>query len=167
MYRYIKSQTDEEMEAELRQHFDEFNSRLSKLTQGDRLKGHRKFEENYIYVERHSLQSLINQYIRWWNKEIAEGGNGLDSWDSDDTMHILYKDGHIRTISDQEDDGTRKISTDNIDSIIIDGGWGSAYAGPHVDVYNPRETVEYGKWGYKDVAQRYNDDDTVRLDFTI
>ena len=30
-----------------------------------------------------------------------------------------------------------------------------------------REAVEYGKWGYKDVAQRYHDDNMIRLDFDI
>lgn len=167
MFRYIRSMTDEEMEAEMQQDFSRFNAKLSELTKGDRLKGHRKFEEGYNYIERHSVQSLINDYIRWWNREISEGGNGLDVWDRDDTMYILYKDGKVRTISEQDDDGTRKISVDNIDSIIIDGSWGYAYAGPHVRIYNYREAVEYGKWGYKDVAQRYNDDNVVRLDFDI
>lgn len=155
------------MEQEMQEHFRELNDRLNKFHSYGRVNKLRKFEEGYNYLERHSVESLVNDYIRWYNRNISEGGNGLDSWDSDDTMSILYKDGHIRTISVQDDDGTKKIATDNIDSIIVDGGWGTAYAGPHIKLYNYREAVDYGKWGYKDVSQRYNDDDSIRVDFDI
>lgn len=98
-----------------------------------RIKGFKKFEKYGIYLEKHSIDDLIRSYIKYFNQNIGEGGNGFDSdWDDDDTMDILYKDGHIRTVNPSWDDGTKKISIDNIDSIILNGGWGTAFAGPSI-----------------------------------
>lgn len=157
--------TDEQMEAEMAQHFAELDAKLEKFMEG-RVKKFKKFEDDrWTYIERHSIQSLYNDYIKWFNKSVDDSGDGFDSWDPDDMMHILYKNGKIRTINPQWDDGTKKISIDNIDSIIINGGWGTAVAGPHIRLYNYREEVDYGKYGYRSVAQRYNDDDDIRADF--
>lgn len=98
-----------------------------------RIKGFQKFEKYGIYLEKHSIEDLIRSYIKYFNQNIREGENGFASdWDDDDTMDILYKDGHVRTINPQWDDGTKKISVDNIDSIILNGGWGTAFAGPSI-----------------------------------
>jgi len=106
------------------------------LVEGRR--GQRKFsklELDGIYLERHSIQSLINNYIRYFNRNVSDYGNGFEAdWDPDDWMHILYKNGRVRTINPEEDEGTRKISVDNIDSIILDGSWGTAFAGPSITV---------------------------------
>jgi len=101
-------------------------------------RGQRKFsklELDGIYLERHSIQSLINNYIRYFNRNVSDYGNGFEAdWDPDDWMYILYKNGRVRTINPEEDEGTRKISVDNIDSIILDGSWGTAFAGPSITV---------------------------------
>ena len=47
-------------------------------------------------------------------------------------MVILYKNGKTREVSPEFDDGDKLISTDRIDSIILDGSWGTAFAGPHI-----------------------------------
>lgn len=99
-----------------------------------RIKGFQKFEKYGIYLEKHSIEDLIRSYIKYFNQNIREGGNGFDSdWDDDDTMDILYKDGTVRTINPSWDEGTEKISIDNIDSIILNGGWGTAFAGPSIE----------------------------------
>ena len=47
-------------------------------------------------------------------------------------MKILYRNGKIREVNPQVEEGNHKISTQGIDSIIIDGSWGTAFAGPSV-----------------------------------
>lgn len=160
--------TEEEMQAELDAHFAELNKKIENFQKG-RAKRLTKFEDgNYTYIERQSLEAMINNYIRWFNINVKEEGDGFASdWDDDDWLYILYKDGKIREINPQEDDGTKRIKVDGIDSMIVNGSWGSAYAGPHVRIYNMREEVDYGKYGYKDIEQRYKDDDDLRLEFTV
>lgn len=93
----------------------------------------KKFEKDNLYLEHHSIQSLINNYVKYFNRNVAEEGDGFAAdWDPDDVMHILYKNGKIRTISPDWDEGIRKISTDAVDSIIVDGSWGTAFAGPSI-----------------------------------
>lgn len=99
-----------------------------------RTKRFQKFEKYGIYLEKHSIEDFIRSYIKYFNQNIHEGGNGFDSdWDSDDTMDILYKNGKVRTINPEFDEGTKRISIDNIDSIILNGGWGTAFGGPSID----------------------------------
>ena len=47
-------------------------------------------------------------------------------------MSILYKNGDIRTINPLFDEGNKRIKTEGIDSIILDGSWGTACAGPNL-----------------------------------
>ena len=119
-----------------------------------RIKKFAKFEKYGIYLEKHSIEDLLRDYVHWFNKEIREGRNGFDSWNPDDTMHILYKNGRIRTISPESDEGTKKISIDNIDSIIVLGDWGDAFAGPSItfedytvydDIVDIRPEFTYGR----------------------
>ena len=169
MKRYIKSTeenlTPEQMEEELAQHFAELNKELEEFMSG-RIKKLRKFEDGkYTYIERHSIQGMYNDYIKWFNKDVQDYKDGFQSWDTDDTMYILYKNGKTVTISYDSWPEDKKIPVDGIDSIILDGGWGTAVAGPHVELVNYRELVDYGKWGYKDIEQRYYDDDDIRAEF--
>ena len=92
-----------------------------------------KFEKEGIYLEHHSIQSFINNYIKYFNENVDDYGNGYEAdWDPDDTMTILYKDGSVREVNPQWDEGNRKIKIDGIDSIILDGSWGTAFAGPSI-----------------------------------
>ena len=169
MIKYIHASeepTPKEMEAELEQHFAELNKKLDAFMAG-RIKKLRKFEDgNYTYIERHSVQGMWNDYIKWFNKDVQDFGDGFQSWDSDDTMYILYKNGKTITGSYDSWPEDKKIPVDGIDSIILDGGWGTAIAGPHVKLENYREVVDYGKYGYRDIEQRYYDEDDIRAEFT-
>lgn len=112
---------------------DEILDEVKAWAANHRIKRFQKFEKYGIYLEKHSVEDMIKDYIRWFNQNIREGGNGFDSdWDSDDTMDILYKNGKIRTINPEFDEGTKRISVDGIDSIILNGGWGTAFAGPSI-----------------------------------
>ena len=92
-----------------------------------------QFDRYGVYLEKHSIQDIVNSYIRYFNKNVSYCGDGFATdWDPDDWMTIKYKDGRVREINPEVDDGTKKISVDNIDSIIIDGGWGTAFAGPNI-----------------------------------
>lgn len=82
-------------------------------------------------IEKHSVDSLIRNYIKYFNRNVAEEGDGFAAdWDEDDWMSILYNNGTVREINPVTDDGTKKIRTDGINSIIVDGSWGTAVAGP-------------------------------------
>lgn len=98
-----------------------------------RTKKFKKFEHGMLYFEKHSIEDMIKNYIRYFNRNIRDYGNGYEAdWDDDDWMTILYKDGRIREVNPQVDEGTKFISIDNIDSIILNGSWGTAIAGPHI-----------------------------------
>jgi len=169
MKKYIQATEDptpEEMEAELEQHFAELNKRLEAFMSG-RVNKLRKFEDGkYTYIERHSIQSMWNDYIKWFNNDVRDFQDGFQSWDSDDVMTILYKNGKTIRIAPDSWPENKRIPVDGIDSIILDGGWGTAVAGPHVELINYREAVDYGKWGYRDIEQRYYDEDDIRAEFT-
>lgn len=169
---YISSSedlTDEEMEAELSSHFADLNSKLDKFQAG-KLHRFKRYEDEHINIERMSLDEMIRNYVKYFNINVRESGYGFETdWDDDDWLYILYKDGTQRTVNPSVDDGTKRIKINGIDSMIVDGSWGSAYAGPHVQIINYREQVGYkdtDKYGYGSVAQRYNDMDDLRLEFT-
>lgn len=86
-------------------------------------------------------------------------------WEPDGCLNILYNDGSTRYVSESWEDGTRRIKTEGINSMIYESDWGTAYAGKCIKIYNMREAVDYGKWGYKDLEQRYNDFDDIRVEF--
>ena len=154
--------TDEEMEAELQQDFDELNKKIATFM---RKRPPASFESDNCYIEHYSIERIIYDYIRCFNENVRDYGNGFETdWDDDAIMHILYKNGTVRCVSVGYDDGTKRIKTDGIEAVIYDSGWGTAYAGKCV-IYNMRETVDYGKWGYKDIEQRYNDFDDIRVGF--
>ena len=144
MKRYIKSSTEAER--------SELIVELEKLAHTP-VKGFRKFEKDGVYFEKHSIQSMIKNYIRWYNENVREYGDGYATdWDPDDRMVILYKNGKMREIWPESDDGDKLIPLDGIDSIILDGSWGTAFAGPHI-VFRD-ETV-------------YDDIIDIRADFDI
>lgn len=70
-----------------------------------------------LYLEKDAKKSLIDNYVKEYNKGY---------WDEDEmSMHILYKDGSVVSTFDDPD----KFKTTNIDSIIINGGWGTTFCG--------------------------------------
>ena len=159
--------TDEQMEQELKEHFAEIDAQIEAFLSGP-VRKLRTLKIGHCYLERRSIQDMYNLFIKYFNRDISEFGNGFEEWDEDDTMHILYKNGQIRTISPQWDEGKKKISAENIDSIILNGSWGTAVAGPSIMIYNMREQIGYkpeDPWGYQDVEERYNDFDDIRADF--
>ena len=105
---------------------------LQRFAQG-RTTGFKKFEKYGLYFEKHSIQSMIHNYIRWYNQNVKEYGDGYATdWDPDDRMVILYKNGRTREIWPEVDEGNKLVPTEGIDSIILDGSWGTAFAGPHI-----------------------------------
>ena len=107
---------------------------VQKFVEG-RVHKFKKFEKGGIYLEHHSVENLIRDYIRYFNRNVGDYGDGFAAdWDDDTWMQILYKNGKVREINPQVDEGKRRISTDGIDSIIVDGGWGTAFAGPSIAV---------------------------------
>ena len=125
-------------------------SELQELSDS-RIKGFRKYDKNGLYFEKHSLQSLWNNYLKYYNRNVAEYGDGYQAdWEDDLRITILYKDGKLRELSPECDDGDKKVSPDSIDSIIVDGGWGTAFAGPSITFRD--ETV-------------YDDNIDIRADF--
>ena len=179
-----KPLTDEEMQAELDKHFADVKAVIDEfMSQKPTKRGTRKYPDynsnldeiaeergieglEYQVVERHDLRELIDDYIKEWNSNVKNYGTGFQFWDTDAVVNILYKDGSCVRIDSDTDEKT-KINTSNVDSIIVDSGWGTAIAGKHVKLENYRETVDYGKYGYKDLKQRYNDDDDIRADFSV
>lgn len=125
MKRYVRSSEIPDSETILQE--------ITNWAQNWRTVKFKKFEKYGLYLEKHSLQSMYNNCIKYFNRNISEYGNGFAAdWDPDDYMIILYRDGSIREVNDQWDEGTQKIKTDGIDSIILDGSWGTAFAGPHI-----------------------------------
>lgn len=174
MKRVITSElTDEEMTNEMNEHFKKLNEDITRTLKPGRVNKTQIYapDGTYHHIEHRSLEDFIHWDIRYFNQNVKEYGNGFETdWDDDAVMHILYKDGKIRTVSIQDDDGTKRIKTDGIDSIIYDSGWGTAYAGPHVQIYNYREAVDYrpvDPYGYRSVHDRYVDDDDLRVEFTV
>ena len=116
-------------------------------------------------IEKDSIKNLIENYIKPFNEDLKAYGDGFTYWDPDQTVSILYKDGKILNIGPGWWDESKKIPTSGIDSIIVDGGWGTAVGGKNIRLYNTREEWDYGKYGYKTVKSRYEDFNDIRADF--
>lgn len=116
-------------------------------------------------IEKDSVKNLIENYIKPFNEDLKAHGDGFLYWDPDQTVSILYKDGKILNIAPDWWDASKKIPTSGIDSIIVDGGWGTTVGGKNIRLYNTREEWDYGKYGYKTVKSRYEDFNDIRADF--
>lgn len=117
-------------------------------------------------LEKYTLKYAKRYFLDKYNDNLKDYGDGFEGeWDEDDSVSILYKDGTTRNLLAGASDGTKKVKTTGIDSIIINGSWGDAYAGKNVTFYNMREVTPNGKYGYKNTKDRYNDFNDIRLEF--
>lgn len=68
-----------------------------------------------IYLEKATKKEIVNDYIKEYNA----------GWTDDDTsIHILYKDGTYASSFDSD-----KLKTTNIESVIVNGSWGTTFTG--------------------------------------
>ena len=163
--------TDQQMEAEMETEFarinkvlDDFLYKNPKNRPLDEYNDEAK-ELELSHIEKTSIKDLKWQYIDEYNKNVKDYGNGFEYFDPDAMVSILYSDGGFLNTGDL--DGTKKIPTSNIRGIIVDSGWGTAIAGKNIELYNYREQVNYGKYGYKSVKDRYDDFNDIRADFDV
>lgn len=166
-----KNLSDEEMRAELDKHFEDVDSALDKLMKSrpTRYKGVSlgKFGDGLPdYISKSTIGDLKFNYIDEFNKAVKEHGDGFEGIEPELIIRVRYKDGSYLSTQDMNFDSSKRIPTKNIDSIIIEGEWGTDFAGNNVQLYNQREEVGDGKWGYSSLQTRYNDFDDIRADFT-
>ena len=159
-----RGKSDEEavnrkMEKELSAHFQEVDKKIELFMKA---KGY-AYSEDYglpnAYLEKDTIQNM-KSLLKSFN-------NGDNEVADDDAIYILYKGGSIVYGNDVLWDG-KKIKLTNIDSVIYDNGSTTMFAGNHIEAYNLRERLPYiskGYNGYKSVADRYNDEDDIRVDF--
>lgn len=160
--------TDEQMEAEMEAEFKQINKTLDDfLNHNPKNKSLDDFDTDLSHIEKSTIKDLKRSYIDEYNKNVEYYGDGFEFYDPDQSMVVLYKDGSAMHILPGMSDGSKKIPTTGIDTIIIDSGWGSAVAGKHVELVNYREQVDYGKYGYKDIKQRYNDFNDIRTGLSM
>ena len=166
----IGGPSEEEMQAELDDHFKKVDDVLQRFTDGKlgvSLDDSEEAKELGIdtHIERLSKKEIVDTYIKDLNNNLKNYGSLYEFYDEDQTMAILYGDGEYIAVDPQNWPEDKRIPTANIDSVIVDSGWGTAFAGKHVEIANLRETVKYGQYGYKDLRDRYHDDDDIRVDF--
>lgn len=162
--------SEEEMQAELEEHFKKVDDVLRRFEDGKlgfALDDSEEAKELGIdtHIERLTKKEIVDTYIKTLNDNLKRDGDIFSEYDPDQTMAIMYDDGNVVFVDPQNWDDSKKIPTTHIHSVIVDAGWGSAFAGSQVEIYNMRESVKYGKWGYTDVKDRYYDEDDIRLDF--
>ena len=158
--------SDSEMQSALDKHFAEVNATLDKFMNSRAGTDLSDLDPEMPQIEKSTIKELKSNYIDPLNDDLKNYGDAFTFGADDDTViNILYKSGEELRVSPDSYDGTKRIPTSNIDSIIVEGGWGSAFAGKNVELYNMRETVGYGKYAYRNVKERYNDYDSIRLDF--
>lgn len=160
-----KELTDSQMQAELDKHFAEVNATLDKFMESKAGTNLNDLDPNLPLIEKYPVKELVNIYIKPLNDNLKDYGDLFTFADDDITVNILYKSGEQLYVAPRFYDGKKKIPTSNIDSIIVEGGWGTDFAGKSVEIYNMRESVQYGKYGYKNLKARYNDSDDIRVDF--
>ena len=160
--------TNEQMQSEMNAEFERINKTLDDfLEHNPKNKSLDEFDADLPHIEKDSIANLKKNYIDEYNSNVKNFGNGFEYYDEDQSIAILYKDGNVVNVLPGISDGSQRIATSNIDSIIIDSGWGTAVAGKHIKLENYRETVGYGKYGYDSVKQRYDDFNDIRADFTV
>lgn len=72
-------------------------------------------EKETLYLERDTKKSLVDNYLKYYNDY---GG------DEDTSIAVKYKDGTV--VFDYD---TERFKLTGIDTIIVEGGWGTTYSG--------------------------------------
>lgn len=164
--------TDAEMERELQEHFKKVNALLDRFMaqrgEGQNLEAmdtEGVLDAGFVQMEKHNVKDIVKTYIDDFNDNVEKYGDGFEYYDPDQTISILYRNGKQVYIGVDWWDGKKKIPTANIDSVIVDGGWGTAVAGKNVQLVNYREATDYGRYGYRNVRARYDDWDDIRAEF--
>ena len=164
-----KESSDSLMQRSMDLEFKQIDAALERFLHSD---GSKSLDEmfpdldlNAGRIEKDSVKNLIEYYIKPFNDDLKAYGDGFLYWDPDQTVSILYKGGKIINVSLDWWDESKRIPVSGIDSIIVDGGWGTAVGGKNIRLYNTREEWEYGKYGYKSVRSRYEDFNDIRADF--
>ena len=167
-----KELTDDEMERELQEHFAKVDALLDRFMaqrgQGKNLEDmdtEGVLDAGFVQMEKHNVKDIVKTYIDDFNENVDRFGDGFEYYDPDQTISILYRNGKQISVSVDWWDGKKKIPTANIDSVIVDGGWGTAVAGKNVKLVNYREETGYGRYGYRNVKARYDDWDDIRAEF--
>ena len=73
-------------------------------------------EKETLYLERDTKKSLIDNYLKPFNDGLLGDDDGL--------IGVKYKDGTIVF-----SDNTERFKLTGIDTIIVEGGWGTTYSG--------------------------------------
>lgn len=66
--------SQEDMQAELDAHFAEVNAKIDAFM---RKRPFAKFEYEYSYIEHRSMDAMIYDFVRYFNKNVREYGCGL------------------------------------------------------------------------------------------
>lgn len=153
--------SDSQMISRMDREFDNLNNKVNKALKGR--EGSIYDEENGIALEKYTLANIKKDYLQSLNDDLKNFGSNTAFYDPDTMIHIQYKDNSIKSFPDDFNEN-QKIPLSNIKAVIVNGGWGTAFAGP-VTIYNMREQIDYGKYGYKNVKERYEDFNDFRVEF--
>lgn len=118
--------TEEQMRVALDKEFAEINERLDAFMHSP---DGTQLDIEGTHLEKESLKSLKEDYINEYNNNVVNYKNGYEFYDSDQTIDILYKNGTQVRIAPGDYDGSKKVKTTGIDSIIVNSGWGTAFGG--------------------------------------
>lgn len=100
---------------------------------------------NGVRIERYKMKDMMFD-IKTLNSDI-DNGYGFQFYDPDQVIHILYRNGKTLRVDTDWDD-TKKIPTSNIDSVIVESGWGIAVAGNKIRLYDNEAAVPIGVGKY-------------------
>ncbi len=171
-----KAMTDSDMQHALDEHFERVNSAIEKFVNAKpgtvNLADIDPELELPDYFEHDTLKSLISNYVKEFNSNLEHFGDGYEYFEDGQVISISYRDGSAILLGVGYDwPGDKKVPTSGIDSVIVDAGWGTAFAGKNVEIYNVRERLPYAadrpgqKYNvYRNVKDRYDDQDDIRIE---
>lgn len=97
-------------------------------------------EVEHLYLERDTKKSIIDTYLKGYNDVGWDDGEG--------SINVLYKDGSFVSSSDAPD----KFKLTNVDTIIVEGSWGTTFSGKvKVTHETPEARWDVDKFGGRSV----------------